>query len=224
MPRVSDLTPAATPLDGTETVYVVQGGNSRRATAQDLLSSGDGFLAKAIGEPFELWDHITGCPIPSNSGEAKFIKLTAGLTGVGEYNEGLLGTESVTGTAPLVEATATILVGPMTGQTVHLINTEEAFLRARETSGALQMDQMQRITGQIRATAGGTIGLIENASGALSPSDGPRSETGTLAGSASRYRAADFNSADSPDARVSSTTSGETRSKNVSATYYLRIA
>ena len=37
MPKVTDLTSATTPLAGTETVYVVQGGASRKATVQNIL-------------------------------------------------------------------------------------------------------------------------------------------------------------------------------------------
>lgn len=36
MPTVSSLTAATTPLAGTETVYLVQGGSSRRATVDDV--------------------------------------------------------------------------------------------------------------------------------------------------------------------------------------------
>jgi hypothetical protein len=38
MPKISDLTDAATPLDGSETIYVVQGGNSRKATASQIAA------------------------------------------------------------------------------------------------------------------------------------------------------------------------------------------
>jgi hypothetical protein len=96
-----------------------------------------------IGIPFPVWTHIPGCPIPSNAGAAKFIELTAGLTGAGQYNNGLLGSESVSGTAPAITATATILVGPMAGGQVALINTEQAFIRPRTTSGTLQASQTQ---------------------------------------------------------------------------------
>jgi hypothetical protein len=217
MPIKVSALPLADALESDDLIYAVVDGDSRRATVGQILSSADPFLLKVIGEPFALWDHITGCPVPDNSGDAKFIKLTSGLTGAGGFNEGLLGSESVTGTAPLVEATATILVGPMTGQTVHLINTEEAFLRARATSGALQMDQMQRITGQtgpyLRGTTSGIGSLTTINTGTLD-----------LGGATTRnFGDVSFNSADSPNARVSSTTDGETRSKNVSATYYLRI-
>lgn len=198
-------------------------------TLVDAVAAIQALGAKPIGEPFGLWDHLVGCPIPSNAGTAKFIKLTAGLMGVGAYNEGLLGSESVTGTAPLVTATANILVGPMTGQTVHLINTEEAFLRARSTSGALQQDQMQRITGRFgirRSEAGGLSETTFDTSGAIANGGVGVSNVSRLdtTDTASGSRLVTFDSASSPDARTSSTTSGETRTKNVSATFYLRIA
>ncbi len=187
-----------------------------------LVHTGDvgNYETKAIGEPFALWDHITGVPEPDNSGSAKFIKLTAGLTGAGEYNEGLLTAESVIGSAPLVEATAEIATGPLSGEVVHLMNTEESVIRARETSGILQFDQMQRITG--------TLGIrpdrfqTPEGTGVFSDSvnDGSRDHTGTGTG----YQwIIDMDSANSPDARASSTTDGETRAKNVSATFYMRI-
>jgi hypothetical protein len=34
--KLADLTPATTPLSGSELVYVVQSGNDRKATAQDV--------------------------------------------------------------------------------------------------------------------------------------------------------------------------------------------
>lgn len=189
------------------------------ATAAELnLLDGDRFAIQPIGVPFPVWDHITGIDAPSNAGSAKFIRLTAGLTGSGQYNNGLLGSESVSGSAPLVQATATILAGPATDEIVRLINTEEAFLRARETSGALQFDQMQRIVGsmQVRvARFGGTQ------TGAISDGGSWGNEGATVGNQVQPQF--NFNSASSPDARASSTTSGETRSKNVSATYYMRI-
>lgn len=42
MPKVSALTSASTPLTGTETVYLVQGGNSRKATVADILGAPSG--------------------------------------------------------------------------------------------------------------------------------------------------------------------------------------
>jgi hypothetical protein len=39
MPKVSTLPTASTPLSGAETVYLVQGGNSRKATVADIWSA-----------------------------------------------------------------------------------------------------------------------------------------------------------------------------------------
>ena len=175
---------------------------------------------RLIGEPFFLFDNITGVSVPDNSGTAKYIRLTAGQSGAGGYNEGLLTNESVSGSAPLVEATAEIATGPLAGQIVPLINTEEAFIRARETSGALQQDQMQRITGE---TTNAEI-LARNSMAATGALSIPSIAASVVQlGTNGNRQSLAFDSADSPNARASSTTSGETRSKNRSATAYMRI-
>ena len=107
-------------------------------TLTSPVINGEVFGAQPLGVPFPVWDHITGCPVPSNAGTAKFIKLTAGLTGAGQYNNGLLTAESVSGSAPEITATAQIIGGPMNGQTVPLVNTEQAFIRPGTVSGVLQ--------------------------------------------------------------------------------------
>jgi hypothetical protein len=193
-----------------------------RTPAQTFGDLGDAassrFDLRAISEPFVLWTHLAGCPIPDNSGTAKFIELTAGLTGAGQYNEGLLGSESVTGSFPLVEATAEIVVGPMAGQTVPLINTEEAVLRAGGTIGALEFDQMQRMTGLIRVRASRSGG---SASGAFTTGT-PWGSEGTTTASSAQERF-DFDTANSPNARASATTDGETRAKSRRVRAYMRI-
>lgn len=184
---------------------------------------GESYAAMPIGVPFPVWDHLSGVDAPDNSGDFKFIRLTADEDGSGEYNEGLLTNEDVSGSAPLVVATAEIdhSDSPINGEEVHLINTEESFLRARETSGDIQGDQMQKITG--KATLRYWPSNDEEESGALkiywSDLSGVRSGS-----SGGTPKGVEFDSADSPDARVSDSTDGETRSKNVSATYYMRIA
>ena len=149
---------------------------------------------RAIGEPFALWDHIVGCPIPSNSGAAKFIRLTAGQSGVGGYNEGLISGESVSGSSPDIVATATISVGPMAGQTVRLINTTAEFLRPGTTSGVLQDDEFKSHThGAFFAVAGASGGAV-----------GVASDNGS-------------------SFQTSATGGTETRPRNISGTFYLRI-
>jgi len=181
-----------------------------------------------VGVPFEIWDHLAAILLPDNTGPIKFIRLTAGQSGVGEYNEGLLTDEQVSGSAPLVEADAEIAVGPMAGQRVPLINTEAAFVRPGPSSGTLQFDQMQRITGTFgirRSEAGGLSETTFNTVGAISNGGVGSSNVSRISTTSPTdlVRLVNFNSAGSPDARVSGTTSGETRSKNRQATYYMRI-
>jgi len=116
------------------------------------------FLAKALREPFFLWDDIPGADVPDNSGTAKFIRLIAAQSGPGGYNEGLLINEQVEpGDSGLV-ATAEIAVGPLAGGIVALIGTEGSFLRPGTDSGALQNPSENRLRDFATATSstGGT--------------------------------------------------------------------
>ncbi len=204
---------------------MTEGSNTKIMTAEERIKlnntivdpSGYNFLP--IGVPIPVWDHLSITKPPNTGSGAIYIRLTAGQSGPGGYNQGLLRNETVSGSAPLVTATAVIDLSdsPIYNQTVHLINTEEAFLRARTTSGELQMDQMQRITGKlknIRSTTFVGEGMVSIESGSGGNGTG---------GADIAPKNIVFDSANSPNARVSSTTSGETRSKNVSATWYLRI-
>ena len=195
----------------------------------DLLASEVG---KRVGEPFALWDHFSGVSAPDNSGAAKYIRLTAGQAGSGGYNEGLLTDEQVVGSAPLLEASAEIAIGPLAGQRVPLVNSEGSVVLPGTSSGTLQLDQMQRITGNLRqrrtnssetnpaavADNGLPSGVVP---GALSEFDDPAAtalgavDTGTARGA----RRVQFDSADSPNAR----TGDHTRPKNRQATFYMRI-
>lgn len=209
------VTGPASSIDGEIALF---NGTSGKALKNSGLTPG-GYDFLPIGMPIPIWDHLS-IAIPPNTGSgAIYIRLTAGQSGPGGYNQGLLRDETVSGSAPLVTATAVINLSdsPIYNQTVHLINTEEAFIRARTTSGVLQMDQMQRITGKLknirsRAFVGEGMVSIESGSSGEGTGDTATSPKNIV-----------FDSANSPNARVSSTTSGETRSKNVSATWYLRI-
>jgi hypothetical protein len=84
-----------------------------------------------IGMAFPVYDHLSGVSAPSNNGDAKFVKLTANLTGSGEYNEGLLTNEAVSGTDPEITATAEIALAssPLIGVTIDLQNTSKRYIR-----------------------------------------------------------------------------------------------
>jgi hypothetical protein len=178
------------------------------------------WLSKPIGEPFPILTNVTGVNAPpTGSSDYRYVQLTAGLTGVAAYNEGCVGSESTTGSAPLVQSTATITLAgsPMVGQTIRMINTEGRFLRASTASGAVENDQMQTITGSV--TGGYNRGLWSAPSGAFSGVTLETSGYDTAGAAISLYGGFSLNSANSPDAR----TGLETRSKNLQATYFMRI-
>lgn len=151
-----------------------------------------------IGVPFPVFDQLTGSQPPSNGGTMKFIKLTAGQSGTGGFNEGLLSGESVSGSSPYMNATATIAQGPMSGQTVRLINTESRFIRAGASSGTLQDDELKSHTHDTSITGWSNNGAT---SFLLGGTDTPATKTFT-----------------------SAATGGiETRPRNIQATYYMRV-
>lgn len=83
-------------------------------------------------------------PPPTDDPRFRYVLCTAGEDGVGGYNEGILTGETVTGSAPLVEATAVVDLdgSPFDGLTIHLINTEGRFVGAG-TVEAVEDDQFQ---------------------------------------------------------------------------------
>lgn len=124
------------------------------------------WYCKAVGEIFYLRDDLTGVAIPpQTSPDFRYIKLTAGDA----YNTGALDTESVTGSAPLVIATAKIsfAASPLNGLTVNLINTERRVLRAG-SSGVVEQDALQGFS--IQPTAPGGSGTDYGWSGTANKS------------------------------------------------------
>lgn len=94
-----------------------------------------------LGTPIgvELPFHPNAPLPPTDNPNFRYIVLTAGLTGAGQYNNGVLTSETVTGSNPTITATAVVsLVGsPMDGQTIDLINTSRVFLRPGPASGPI---------------------------------------------------------------------------------------
>lgn len=83
---------------------------------------------------------------PQDHPDLVFVELTAGKTGSGQYNEGKLVSESVSGTAPLIvaEAVVDVVGSPLYGVTIPLLNTERSIQRPGDvTPGDLQQDQIQ---------------------------------------------------------------------------------
>ena len=161
--KISEL-PVLAPEDVAAGDVVAIVDSSEGVTKQVDLSgvlagggSGDPFETKAIAEPFPVWDHITGAQIPDNSGTAKFIRLTAGQSGFGEYNEGLLIDEQATGSGALFQVSAEIAVGPLAGNRVWLVNNMGAFIRAGTASGTFRPDQMQGHRHEIQNAAANPV-------------------------------------------------------------------
>jgi len=124
------------------------------------------YASRDIGEEFAVADHQANVSAPSNAGGAKFIKLTAGESGVGGYNEGLLINETITGSGPTIEITAEIATGPLAGEIIHLWNSENRYPAPGENSGSVANDQMQQITGTLDQNTIGQVDSNSN-SGAL---------------------------------------------------------
>ncbi|MBX6333968.1 hypothetical protein IRY61_01345 [Candidatus Saccharibacteria bacterium] len=179
-----------------------------------------------IGMPFPVWTHI-GAPAPTPA--ENFIRLVAGQSGPGGYNEGKLHSESVSGTSPNVTATAVInaLGSPMHGQTVHLIETEERFIRAG-FSGRLQ-DSENLLHGHTVSGSTASAGAHSHSASVVISSGGNSSGGGLIpgyGGSPTTYTVS-VSSAGEHTHTLSGTTgsqgASEARPRNIGASYYMRI-
>lgn len=173
-----------------------------------------------IGVPIPLLDNMIGVLEPPTNKDYRYIKLTASDA----YNDGVLTSESITGSAPLIIATAVIslLNSPINNEVINLINTERRFLRAGNP-GITENDQMQQITGDLVSMRRSTneAGMFAGSGGAFTYNglDGGSTHSLATAGVVTGRAVAGFDSANSPGAR----TGTETRAKNLGATYYMRI-
>ena len=194
---------------------VLVGGKTRQMTVDEFNDLRWQMLP--LGMKFPIDTHTTGVPVPpTDNPNYRYIKLTASDS----YNTGVLTSESVSGSAPLVQATAVIndASSPMNGQTVRLINTEGRVIRAG-SSGTVLADALQNITGQFGQldtfvysfSSAQTTGLFQTVS--PTTSNLPAGQTATVAGS-NRV---------SFDASRVARTANETRVKSIGADYFMRI-
>lgn len=173
-----------------------------------------------LGVPFDIWTHLPGVEVPpTDNPNYRYIKLTASDS----YNTGVLASESVSGSAPLVQATAVIsdAGSPMNGQTVHLINTERRVIRAGN-SGSIEADALQDHDHfqYESATANGDLLQGVNVNG-RGPSVSGRSTTTGLTATTNNavVTGGMFQGLTGGTLR----TANETRVKSIGADYYMRI-
>lgn len=171
-----------------------------------------------IGSPIPIFTNLfasMAAALPPTNKAYRYVLLTAGES----YNSGVLTSESVSGSAPLVNATAVISLSgsPLNGKTICLINTERRVLRAG-SSGTVENDQMQTITGSARLRRSAND-LVLGASGAFSYNTTGASTAYMATTSSTQTHNLNFDSSDSPGARAGT----ETRAKNVGVTYVMRI-
>lgn len=184
------------------------------ASATDALLSeqaaatyaSDPWALQPIGVPIGLLFDIPATIPPTNK-SYRYIKLTASDA----YNTGVLTGQAVSGSAPLVIATATIsLAGsPLDGLTVNLINTERRSLKAGNAT-TVEQDALQDHTHRTSfgemyffATAGSQSALTGNIINGTGGTATALAGTGLVSATAR--------------------TATETRVKNIGVTYYMRI-
>lgn len=155
----------------------------------------DPWALQPIGVPIPFFTNLAGVAEPPTNKAYRYIKLTASDA----YNTGVLTGESVSGSAPLVQASATVsLTGsPINGLVVQLINTERRFLRAG-LPGTLEQDAMETHQHGSSATTGSSSQIV-------APGGVGVATAGSTTGNNTGRSAV------------------ETRVKNVGVTYYMRI-
>lgn len=140
-----------------------QDAQAAQQTADDAMTAVNDLLSAVpwLGTP--IGGYITSYDAPpTNDARFRFILCSAGNTGTGQYNEGVLTNETVTGTAPLVNAIATVnLAGsPLNGLSLHLVNTEGRFVGAG-AAPAFEDDSIQNFVGEFTfSTAAGGYGVV----------------------------------------------------------------
>jgi len=167
----------------------------------------DPWAMQPIGVPIPVFDHIPGASVPPRNKGYRYVVLRAGDTGSGRYNEGILTNETVSGSAPLINATAVINLpaSPMHGQTIRLICTEQRFIRAG-WSGTVQDDAFQGHWHTLVATTNGGVGATTDNTGGTGITRDNRVTTPVTDGWNGTPRVAN-----------------ETRPRNIQATYFMRI-
>lgn len=179
----------------------------------------DPWEAQPIGS-IVMYDMGEGLSPPPTNKAYRYIDLTAGLTGVGGYNNGVLTSETVSGSAPSIIATAIVSLSgsPLNGQTIRLLNTERRFLRPG-SSGTLEESQnLSHDHGGVTVSSGAhthTTGATVNGGGSTNPTGGSSGYNFSTSGST--------NSAGAHTHTISSDGGTEARPRNIGVKLYRRI-
>ncbi len=174
----------------------------------DAIKAIDPWAMQPIGVPIPVFDNLAGVTIPRQNKAYRYISLTASDS----YNTGLLSSEVVSGSFPLVTATAVISLSdsPLSGKTINLINTEQRVLRGALNAGQLLQDAFQGHWHDPNSSLGTSL-----ASGA---SAAPW-QIGTSTAMVYSYVKDPVTDGVSGTPR----TAAETRSKSIGVTYFMRI-
>jgi hypothetical protein len=157
--KVNNTGAAAAPADLTVAQLATMMG--------DVLKWG----SRGIGEVVYIDTSISGVDVPpTNNASFRYVQLTAGLSSSsGQYNYGVLTSESTSGSAPTNTATAVVNLSgsPINGQTINLLNSEGRIERPSTSAGTKQNDQMQG-----HKHSGSTNGFTSPSGGAASWTSG----------------------------------------------------
>lgn len=189
---------------------------ARTVTLPDRsIAIGDPWEFVPIGVPFGVWSHLAGVDIPPNDNpNYRYIKLTASDS----YNDGVLTSESISGSAPHVQATAVVndAGSPLNGQTVQLVNTGRWLLRPGQ-SGVVELDALQghkhRLPSAYLSTALAPYGSFSPTDPTFTHNDGTSTAYGHLTSTPT----------DSDGTNGAPRVSTATRDKSIGADYYMRI-
>jgi len=155
---------------------------------------------------------------PPTDTHFRYIKLTAGEDGVGQYNEGVVTNETITGSGDTLVATVDIddVDSPINGATVNLLNTENRYIMPGESPGSVANDQMQRITGNLRSPNSRTSFVFGDGAFNLTGNNNPVVAVGS---GSSEPNNASFDSSNDPGSR----TGTKTNVKHIQQVAYMRI-
>lgn len=191
---------------------VVAGANNTKpATSTGVaaaIAAIDPWALVPIGVPVPIFYHLADFSTPPTNKSYRYISLTANDS----YNAGVLTGEVISGSFPLVVATAVVsLAGsPMNGKTINFINTEQRVLRATQVPGQLLQDGLQNIIGTISDLVTGPVSVTGPFSfvrtGGATTFDGSNSRGTVTFNASSAVRTAD-----------------ETRVKSIGVIYFMRV-